>query len=133
MYCFAEHALTGAAEADRPTESDLMWLFGMIDFPIIVIYVLCYVAMGDWDKLVVDQIHDAGTCSEMSSGSGGSGAAPKTKDDCLAEGGEWEPAGGTLGGVACGRRGQLPREGAHLLHRREERGRSLRAARCRAP
>ena len=59
MYCFAEHALTGAAEADRPTESDLMWLFGMIDFPIIVIYVLCYVAMGDWDKLVVDQIHDA--------------------------------------------------------------------------
>ena len=58
MYCFAEHALTGAAEADRPTESDLMWLFGMIDFPIIVIYVLCYVAMGDWDKLVVDKIHD---------------------------------------------------------------------------
>ena len=100
MYCFAEHALTGAAEADRPTESDLMWLFGMIDFPIIVIYVLCYVAMGDWDKLVVDQIHDAGTCSEMSSGSGGSGAAPKTQDACLAEGGEWEPAGGTLGGVA---------------------------------
>ena len=36
--------------------------------------------------------HDAGTCSEMSSGSGGSGAAPKTQDACLADGGEWEPA-----------------------------------------
>jgi hypothetical protein len=98
MYCFAEHALDAKDESNRPSEADFMWLIGLIDFPIILAYILAYVAMGDWDELVVDKIHDAGTCDVggSSSGGGDDGAAPKTASACETAGGEWVPAGGTL-------------------------------------
>ena len=98
MYCFAEHALDAEDEANRPSEADFMWLIGLIDFPIIVAYILGYIALGDWDELVVDKIHGAGTCglSGSSSGSDSDGKALKTAAACEGAGGTWEPAGGTL-------------------------------------
>ena len=43
MYCFAEHALDAEDATNRPSEADFMWLIGLIDFPLIVVYASMYI------------------------------------------------------------------------------------------
>jgi hypothetical protein len=102
MYCFAEHALDAEDATNRPSEADFMWLIGLIDFPLIVAYIVGYVALGDWDELVIDKIHDAGRChlGGSFSGSASDSEVPKNAAACERAGGEWEPAGGTVTSVA---------------------------------
>lgn len=107
MYTFAEHALSvkevdGLGQKINPTESDLCWLMGMIDLPIVMVYIVAYVVLGGhWESLVVDEINDAGKCNTTSldasaSGSFDSDVAYKTEAECHHIGGMWIPAGGTM-------------------------------------
>eukprot|EP01050_Picozoa_sp_SAG11_P031278 SAG11_NODE_9652_length_892_cov_1.138714_1_plen_132_part_00 len=116
MYTFAEHALTAeevGGQKINPSESDLCWLMGMIDLPIIMVYIVAYVVLGGhWDKLVVDEIKHAGKCDTTSLDGSASGSfdrdvAYKTEGECDHIGGTWEPAGGTL----CSRWSKAPRSG----------------------
>ena len=107
MYTFAEHAMSvkdvdGLGQKINPSESDLCWLMGMIDLPIVLVYIVAYVVLGGhWDSLVVDEIKDAGKCDTSSldgsaSGSFDSDETYKTEGECHHIGGTWEPAGGTM-------------------------------------